>query len=141
MTEQLQYAAALRDAFALLVERKFLALVRIQSVDQSTHTAQAQRLDNQAIIRIRLHPSVHSRPVWTLFPSPNTIALVHQLNAQDAILLAADSIDKVQCISTRPMVIKTQQTSLKDATKCDNKHDRDAIRKHASRTKCWFGSC
>ena len=47
LNAKLQCASKLRNAFALLVERKFLALVRIQSVDERTQTTQTKRLDNQ----------------------------------------------------------------------------------------------
>ena len=49
MTEQLQYAAALRNAFALLVAHEFMPLTQTitQAIDEPTQTAQAERLDNQ----------------------------------------------------------------------------------------------
>ena len=49
LNAKLQYAAALRDAFALLVAHEFMPLTQTitQAIDTQTHNAQAERLDNQ----------------------------------------------------------------------------------------------
>ena len=113
MSNELQYNAALRDALRLLIDRQALVLVSIQSVEEARSLAQAVRLDTQTAIQVRLHPTRSCQDKWTLFPSPNSIALVYPISDYEAIMLCADSISKAQCISEQPMVIKNTQTSLK----------------------------
>ena len=49
LNAKLQYAAALRDAFALLVAHEFMPLTQAikQAIDKQTHNAQAKHLHNQ----------------------------------------------------------------------------------------------
>ncbi len=113
MYSQLQNEATLRDAFSLMLESSSLALVRIISINEQNNTAQAQRLDTHAHTRVRLHPSVNAGDVWTLFPNVNSMALVHPLHDDDAILIHVDSVYKAVFVSSKPMTIKTSLTSLK----------------------------
>ena len=110
---------AISEAFTqLLQSHSSLVLATILSVDDMRRSAKAQRLDTDAMIRVRINPSLqkeHERTKNTpcFIPSEKSVILVGMLNENEGIMIQWGKLKRFNLQSQHPFVIKNDATSLK----------------------------
>ena len=102
----------------LLQSHSSLVLATILSVDPLRLSAKAQRLDTDAMIRVRITPSLQKKQqsaknIPCFIPREKSVTLVGLLNENEGIMIQWGELKQFNLQSQHPFVIKNDATSLK----------------------------